>query len=282
MTMPYAEALADVKARVAAARTSFHAGMAILPRERREAMYALYAFCREVDDIADDGGSLEERKKGLQMWRERIAALFRGAPSDPITSALAPAVKAFSLIEKDFQDIIDGMAMDAGVPVCAPDFKTFDLYCDYVASAVGRISVRIFGDGSGEAMLVSHHLGRAFQMTNILRDLAEDAARGRLYLPAELLAKHQITARDPMTVLKDSRLSAVCRDLAVLARAHFAAADKAMQSCIPSAMRPAKVMRAYYHAIFERLVGEDWQNPSLRVRLPMWQKVWLTLKNLVS
>lgn len=282
MATTYQQAIDDVKARVAASRTSFHAGMAILPKARREAMYALYAFCREVDDIADDGATFEERERGLQQWRERIANLFRGNPSDNITTALAPAIQRFDLVEKDFQDIIDGMAMDAGMPICAPDVETLDLYCDRVASAVGRVSVRIFGDASLKAMKVSHHLGHAFQLTNILRDLAEDTTRGRLYLPEDLLAKHGVLSRVPSEVLRDPYLPAVCRDLAVQAHSHFTAADKAMQGCNPSAMRPAKIMRAYYGAIFDRLVADDWRNVSTRVNLPKWQKIWLVLRHLAD
>src|SRR3984957_16359827 len=278
----YQKAIAGVKARVAASRTSFHAGMAILPRERREAMYALYAFCREVDDIADDGGSREQRAQGLEEWRTRIADLFRGKADDNITESLLPAIGRYRLIENDFQAIIDGMAMDAGEPICAPDEKTLDLYCDCVASAVGRALVRIFGDSSDKAMEVSHHLGRAFQLTNILRDIAEDAARGRLYLPEELLAQHGVASRKPNEVLRDPSLRAVCRTLAQRARLHFDAADLAMQSCIPSAMRPARIMRAYYGAIFERLVKADWRDPSVRISLPKWQKYWLVLRHLID
>ena len=279
MTASYAEALADVKTRVKASRTSFHAGMSILPRAQREAMYAFYAFCREVDDIADDGATIETRRQGLQQWRERIAALFRGKAEDSITAALAPAVPQFALVEKDFQDIIDGMEMDAGIPLCAPSMSTLDLYCDRVASAVGRVSVRIFGDASENAMRLSYHLGRAFQLTNILRDLGEDAARARLYLPDELLAKHGIVSRKPSEVLRDPKLPEACRELASLARDHFEAADEAMKNGKPSAMRPARIMRAYYGAIFDRLTALDWKDPLLRVRLPAWQKVWLTVKS---
>src|ERR1700729_4045297 len=107
MTATYAQALAEVKTRVAASRTSFHAGMAMLPRARREAMYALYAFCREVDDIADDGGTPAQRAAGLQIWRENIVHLFQGKPSEAITAALLPAVRDYNLIESDFQAIID-------------------------------------------------------------------------------------------------------------------------------------------------------------------------------
>lgn len=280
--VPYPRALADVKARVAASRTSFHAGMLILPRARREAMYALYAFCREVDDIADESPTREESARGLQQWRSRISALFRGTAEDSITAALAPAINRFGLVESDFQSIIDGMAMDAATVICAPDMLTLDLYCDRVASAVGRVSVRIFGDASPAAMKLSYHLGRAFQLTNILRDLAEDAGRGRLYLPEEMLAKHGITSRVPAEVLRDEGLPAVCRDLAALTCGHFAAADEAMQICRPGAMRPARIMRAYYGAIFNRLVANDWRDPAARVCLPKWKKLWLVLRHMVG
>lgn len=282
MNVSYAEAMVEVKARVKHSRTSFHAGMNLLPKARREAMYALYAFCREVDDIADDGATVAARQQGLQQWRERIARLFRGEASEPITAALAPAVKRFALVEKDFQDIIDGMAMDAGAPLQAPDAATLDLYCDRVASAVGRVSVRIFGDDSANAMKVSHHLGRAFQLTNILRDLAEDAARGRLYLPEELLAQNGIAARTPELVLRDPQLPNVCRDLAEEALMQFEAASAAMQKCKQATMRPARMMKAYYYAIFERLVAADWQDPSQRICLSSWDKMWLALKVLGS
>jgi len=282
MAIGYAQALEDVMARVNKSRTSFRAGMAILPKDRREAMYALYAFCREVDDIADDGPTPEIRQIELQKWRERISNLFKGKVSNTITATLAPAVKKFTLVEKDFQDIIDGMAMDAGTPIVAPDMKTLDLYCDRVASAVGRVSVRIFGDASEDAMKVSFHLGRAFQLTNILRDLGEDAQRGRLYLPIELLSKNGVTANTPAQVLRDPQLPAVCRELATVARGHFFAADLAMKDCLRSAMRPARIMRSYYRAIFDRLVALDWKNPAKRVRLPIWQKLWLALRSLAG
>jgi phytoene synthase len=282
MAVTYQKALADVKARVGASRTSFHAGMAILPRERREAMYALYAFCRVVDDIADDSPTTAESLAGLEIWREHIHQLFLGAPSEAITAALVPALSRYGLVEADFQAIIDGMTMDAGTPLCAPDAKTLDLYCDRVASAVGRVSVRIFGDASPKAMDVAFHLGRAFQMTNILRDLAEDASRQRCYLPRELLIKHTIPLDNAEAILNHPHLRHACRDFAEETKKHFVAADQAMKSCIPSAMRPAKIMRAYYGAIFDKLVALDWNNPHVRVGLPRWQKFWLVLRHLLG
>jgi len=279
-TAEYQRALCEVRSRVVRSRSSFNAGMAVLPREKREAMYALYAFCREVDDIADDGPTPEERRNGLRKWRELIRAMFReGRAEDDITRVLSVAVKKFDLAEEDFQAVIDGMAMDAGEPIRAPSLTELDIYCDRVASAVGRVSVRIFGDAGPSGFKVAHHLGRALQLTNILRDLVEDAARGRLYLPRELLEKYSITARDPREVLRHESLPLVCRDLAAIAESHFAAADAAMRLCNRKVMRPARVMHAFYGAVLEKLIAEDWYDPSRRVCLPAWRKLWLALKS---
>lgn len=276
-SLSYDHALAEVKARVSASRTSFHAGMAILPKARRDAMYALYGFCREVDDIADDSPSAAIAAQGLEKWRVFIADAFRGHASNAITAALIPAIKQFNLDEKEFHEIIDGMEMDS-VAIVAPDDKTLDKYCDLVASAVGRVSVRIFGDSSANAMKVAHHLGRALQLTNILRDLAEDAARGRLYLPSDLLEKHGIAERDPQAVLRAPQLAKLCRDLADQARDHYQYANEFMAKCVPSAMRPARIMCSYYGAVFDRLVAEDWRDPAKRVSLSKAQKLILMFK----
>lgn len=281
LSAEYNTAIKDVRSRVAASGTSFSAGMSILPKERRNAMYALYAFCREVDDIADDGETKAARQEGLRIWRERISNLFQnGKPEDSITQALLPAIRRFKLVEIDFQDIINGMAMDAEENICAPDMAKLDSYCDLVASAVGRVSVRIFGENSDNGMKVAHHLGRALQLTNILRDLAEDAERGRLYLPEELLAKHKVSTRIPKDVLSDNNIKAVCRDLASHANDHFLGADNSINACSRSKMRPAIIMRDYYFAIFNKLVEKDWKYPFTRVSLSRLQKLWLALKHL--
>ena len=283
MTIPYDQAMTDVRKRVKASGTSFAAGMGVLPIPRREAMYALYAFCREVDDIADDAPTPQARDEGLKLWHERIHALFHeGKADDTISAALLPAIKRFDLVESDFQAIIDGMEMDAKETICAPSMAYLDSYCDHVASAVGRASVRIFGDSSAAAMRVAHHLGRALQLTNILRDLAEDAQRGRLYLPEELLTKNGIESRAPEEVLKDPNLPAVCRDLAVTVRKHFEQAGLAMKEGQWHALRPARIMRDYYEAIFIRLLKEDWKDPFKRVSLPLWQKIGLALRGLLG
>ena len=190
---------AYVTALVKASGTSFYHGMKILPAPRRDAMYAIYAFCRVVDDIADDDASFEAKRAALDAWRTRIAALYRGEANDPITRSLLAAIREFDLQREDFQDIVDGMEMDAGEPIVAPTLAALDVYCDRVASAVGRLSVRVFGDASAAARDVAYALGRGLQLTNILRDVGEDAARGRLYLPKEFLDEAGIPAEPQAT-----------------------------------------------------------------------------------
>jgi squalene synthase HpnD len=267
-----------IAAKVQASGTSFYSAMRLLPVERRNAMYAIYAFCREVDDIADEGGSLDDKRAGLEEWRAEIDRIYAGAPQKPIAQALLTPVKAFSLRKEDFLAVIDGMQMDAETTIVAPELATLDLYCDRVASAVGHLSVRAFGATEPEADTVAHHLGRALQLTNILRDLAEDGERGRLYLPKELLEQHGIPYADPLTVLAHPKLKKVCRDVAILALDHYSKARSAMDRCAKRPMRPAAIMGAVYRAILKRLIKADWRRLNEPVKLPKWQKLWLAFR----
>ncbi len=266
-----------IEERVKRAGTSFYRGMRVLPADRRHAMYAVYAFCRIVDDIADEDGTLPDKLRGLAEWRERIAGLYRNRSGDPVTRVLLAAVQRFQLREDDFAAVIDGMRMDAETVIVAPDRATLDLYCDRVASAVGRLSVRAFGDASDEADRVAHHLGRALQLTNILRDIKEDADRGRLYLPAEYLDDAGVP-RDALAALASPSLPLVCVRLAADARAHFNAANAHMARCDPTAMKPARLMGATYAAILSCLEQSGWRTPETRVSLPGWRKVWLMIR----
>jgi presqualene diphosphate synthase len=171
--------------------------MQLLPVQRRDAIYALYAFCREVGDIADGKASRSLKQALLLNWRSEIAHLFAGRPQHDVTRGLSEAIHLYGLRCDDFLAIIDGMEMDARRDIRAASFAELDRYCERVAVAVGRISVRIFGEASPAGERVAAELGRALQLTNILRDLAEDAQRHRLYLPRELLHAHGIFATMP-------------------------------------------------------------------------------------
>jgi presqualene diphosphate synthase len=267
-----------VAALVREAGSSFYRGMRVLPKERRAAMYALYAFCRKVDDIADGPEPMEAKRAALDAWRARIDALYAGASDDAVTRVLAAAVPLYGLRREDFLAIVDGMQMDAEAPIVAPALKTLDLYCDRVAAAVGRLSVRIFGDASPAADRVANALGRALQLTNILRDLVEDAERGRLYLPREWLEAAHVPA-DPAAALAAPGLPLVCARTAALAHNHFDQAAEAMRACDARAMRPARLMKETYAAILARLERRGWQAIGEPVSVPAWQKLWLALRH---
>jgi phytoene synthase len=269
--------LAEVERIVRRSGTSFYRGMRILPADRRAAMYAIYAFCRLVDDVADEPGSIEEKRAALEAWRVRVGKLGEGGGDLAVTRVLARAMAAFELRQADMLAVIDGMEMDAQAPMVAPDFATLDLYCDRVASAVGRLSVRAFGDSSTAADQVAYNLGRALQLTNILRDLGEDAARGRLYLPREWLFDAGVPL-DPEAAIKDPRLAQVCERLVKRVHAYFGGAGAAMARCKPEAMRPARLMAASYAAILARLERRGWQTPAKRVSVPIWEKLWIAVR----
>ncbi|WP_428483587.1 presqualene diphosphate synthase HpnD [Rhodopila sp.] len=269
--------LAAVETVVRGAGTSFYHGMRVLPPDRRHAMYAIYAFCRIVDDIADEAGALPDKIRALAAWRGRIAGLYQGRSEDAVTRVLVPSVARFQLRADDFIAVIDGMQMDAETDIVAPPMAVLDLYCDRVASAVGRLSVRAFGDTSPAADEVAHALGRALQLTNILRDIYEDAARGRLYLPAEYLADAGVPV-EPAAALTAPGLPIVCARLATLAHTYFHGAAQAMHQCDRTAMKPARLMGATYDALLSALERRGWQRLDERVSLPKWQKLWLACR----
>ncbi len=269
--------LQEVEALVQRAGTSFYRGMKVLAADRRAAMYAIYAFCRIVDDVADEPGPLGEKIAGLAAWRGRIAGLYAGRAEDAVTRVLLPAVQRYALRQDDFMAVIDGMQMDAEAVIVAPDVAELDLYCDRVAAAVGRLSVRAFGDASPAADDVAWHLGRALQLTNILRDVAEDVARGRLYLPREWLRDAGVPA-DPAAALRHPGLPAVCARMAADARRHFTEARAAMHRCAPRAMRPARLMGASYAALLHRLERRGWTRLEQPVQVPKWQKLLIALR----
>ena len=268
-----------IRQRVEAAGTSFYWAMRLLPTDRRNGMYAVYAFCREVDDIADDTGPPAPKKAALDAWHAEIDALYAGHPRHLLARALKEPVSRYALRRSDFHDVIDGMEMDAAEDIRAPDLATLDRYCARVAAAVGHLSVHVFGDPGPDAHDVADALGRALQLINILRDLDEDARRGRLYLPRELLDRHGIRTAEPLSVLRHPALPAVCRDLAAIAEEHFAEADRAMARCSRRAMRPAAVMGAFYHAMLDALLRSGWRDPTVRIGLSKPQKLWLALRH---
>lgn len=243
-----------------ASGSSFYAAMRLMPKAQREAMYEIYSFCRRVDDIADESGPRDTRLDQLRLWRSDIDALYRGSVVSRARGLAAP-IKTFGLRREDFQAVIDGMEMDVVADIRAPDWAKLDAYCDRVASAVGRLSVRIFGMEEKAGIALAYHLGRALQLTNILRDIDEDAAIGRLYLPREALTTAGITNTDPAAVMAHPRLGEVCEQVVARARDHFVEADRIMKKCRRSTVRAPRIMSAAYQAILRKLVRRGWAAP---------------------
>jgi phytoene synthase len=271
---------AEVAERVQQAGTSFYWAMRLLPRAKREAMFAVYAFCRAVDDIADGDLPAERKLAALADWRREIDRLYAGAPEDPVARALLAPVARFGLRKQDFLAVIDGVEMDARGPIVAPPMAELELYCMRVAGAVGCLSVRIFGAPQPAGDRLAAELGEAVQLTNLLRDIAEDAAVGRLYLPRELLAEAGVPA-NPAVARDHPRLAVVCERVAERAEARFRAADATLAGLSRRDLKPARIIRAIYHRLLERLRERGFRTLEPPVKLGRSEKLAIALRNLL-
>jgi squalene synthase HpnD len=258
--------------------SSFYTAMKILPPAQRAAMFEIYGFCRRVDDIADSDAPRAERLIELAAWRADVNALYAGQVP-PRLAGLAKPMRDFDLAKEDFLALIDGMEMDAFDDIRGPSAAILDLYCDRVASAVGRLSVRVFGIEREAGKALAHHLGRALQLTNILRDLDEDAGVGRLYVPREALAKAGITTNDPKAALRSATLGTACAELVARAAEHFAQAEAIMARLPRKSVRAPRIMGLVYRAILDRLVARGWSAPRQPIRLPRARLLWIVLRH---
>lgn len=265
-----------------AAGSSFYAGMRVLPKAEREAMYAVYGFCRIVDDIADDQqGDRATRAAALDRWRDDLDALYAGR--DPGQAAfLVEAVRRFALHREDFEAVIDGMATDVAGDVRWPSDADLDLYCDRVASAVGRLSVQVFGMDREPGVALSHHLGRALQLTNILRDIDEDAAIGRVYLSAEALTGAGIALTTPQEVVADPRIDTAVRPLVAKAHRHYHAAHDILATRPKGHLIAPRLMEAAYAKLLRRMEQAGWAQPRMRVKTNKLALLWTVARLLVT
>ena len=259
--------------------SSFYLAMRILPAAQRDAMYQVYAFCRAVDDIADGTLPRGERAAALEQWRADIDDCYAGKPRRSL-AALTQHIHAFHLSRDDFIAVIDGMAMDAAEDIVAPDEATLDLYCDRVASAVGRLSVRIFGMHEDAGRRLAHHLGRALQLTNILRDIDEDAGIGRVYLPRELLSREGISTTDISSIVNDARLPRVALALADRARSHYAQSDAIMATAPRVQVRAPRIMSGAYRCVLEANLKRGFDLPRNHVRTPRSRLLWIVARHI--
>jgi phytoene synthase len=260
-----------------ASGSSFYFAMRILPRRQRDAMFEIYRYCRSVDDIADSRGPREGRLAELNLYRDDVQALYSGRTPARLAGFTA-AISDFGLRKIDFMAVIDGMEMDVVQDIRAPDLNTLDLYCDLVASAVGRLSVKVFGMPDADGIALSHHLGRALQLTNILRDLDEDAAIGRLYLPREYLSAADIRTNDPEQVLASPNLTKACTLVIDTAGEHFRKARAIMDRQPRATVKAPRIMAEAYMPMLERLKARGFAAPRQRVRPSRARLAWAVLR----
>ncbi len=250
--------------------SSFYLAMKLLDKEKRNAMFTVYAFCREIDDIADEPAPLEEKKKNLKIWRDDIDRLYDGVePEQIVAKALAEPIKKFNLPKEEFIALIDGMEMDIPDGMRAPTMTELQLYCRRVAGAVGLLSVCVFGDYSETAQRFAVMLGEALQLTNILRDMEEDMDLGRLYMPQECLEKAgiEITDNTPLSrVLNNPDLKIARQALADQAALRFTEAEAALTALNGKQMKPAVIMKCVYKKIFDLMEKRGWEVLSPRAK----------------
>lgn len=278
------EAQRHVRETVQRAGSSFFWGMRLLPPERRAAIYAVYAYCRDVDDIADGDAPDAVKLEQLHEWRSEIDRLYDGDATNPITSALVRPVVEFDLPKAEFLAVLDGMERDALGGVIAPTQEDLRSYCRQVAGAVGVLCMQIFAKGDPRAAPAKRNeiavaLGDALQLTNILRDLGDDASRGRIYLPQEILEDAGVAARTPDALLRDPALPVACARLAESARRRFADTRALLDTVSRRTARPCRVMLEVYARLLAHLEATEWRNPEHRMRVPRREKYWIVLRH---
>ena len=274
MTMTSVSSAPTPAAAQAASGSTFYAGMRVLRKAEREAMYAVYGFCRIVDDIADDQTlPLAEQRVQLEAWRRDIEGLYAG--TDPGRAAMvAEPVARYGLEKADFLSVIDGMRMDLE-GIRAPDLATLYLYCDRVAVAVGRLSVKIFGMPEQAGLDLAHNLGRALQLTNILRDVDEDAAMGRLYLPEEYLADAGVRARTPAEAILEPAVDRACLRLAQTAETHYGQAAHILAARPAGQLAAPRLMGALYASLLRQMRASGWTPPRERAHIRKAALLWI-------
>ncbi|HEY0665598.1 MAG TPA: presqualene diphosphate synthase HpnD [Gallionella sp.] len=257
--------------------SSFTSSFRFLPREKREAMTVLYAYCREIDDVVDECSDAGVARTALNWWRGEIAAVYGGKPTHPVCQALVPVVKRYNLPQEHLLEIIDGMEMDLDQPRY-PDFKSLQLYCYRVASVVGLLSAEIFGYTDRETLKYAHDLGIAFQLTNIIRDVGEDARRNRIYLPMEELQQFGVTAADILNANETEGFHRLMAFQIERARRYYRQAFEHLPAADRKAQRAGLIMAAIYQAVLNEVESSGSHVLKERVSLTPTYKLWLALK----
>ena len=267
--------------KAAASGSSFYYSFLFLPPERRRAITALYAFCREVDDAVDESSDAQLAATKLAWWRQEIANLFAGKPHHPVSKALQPHLETFSLSEKHLGEIIDGMEMDL-TQTRYLDWKGLERYCYHVAGVVGLLAARIFGFSEPRTLDYARSLGIAFQLTNIIRDVGEDARKNRIYVPMEDLQKFGVPASEILGLRQSEGFAKLMAFQAARARAHYDEALRALPPADRKAQRPGLIMAAIYRTLLDEIERDGFAVLHRRTSLTPLRKFWIAWKTWVT
>lgn len=260
--------------KAAASGSSFYNSFRFLPAERRRAIIALYAFCREVDDVVDETTDAAVARIKLEWWRSQVAAIFDGVPQHPVAQALKPVVQAFQLPQEHLLAVIDGMAMDLDFDRY-PDFALLERYCDRVAGVVGLMSAQIFGYSNDSTRAYARDLGIAFQLTNIIRDVGEDAQRGRIYLPQDEMERFGVASAELFQKRVTPGFKALMEFQVQRARKFYDKAFAALPAADRRAQRPGLIMAAIYRALLDEIVRDGFRVLDRRYSLSPLRKAWI-------
>ncbi len=260
--------------KAAASGSSFYYSFLFLPPDQRQAITALYAFCREVDDVVDECSDVGVARTKLDWWRAELDRCFDGEPTHPVTTALLNPVHERNLPREYFQEIIDGMEMDLE-RTRYESFSDLALYCHRVAGVVGLLSAEIFGYRDRHTLKYAETLGTAFQLTNILRDVREDAERGRIYLPLDELFEHRVNPHDLLRLEPGEGMRGLCRHQAQRARDYYRRALDYLPDIDREAQRSGLIMAGIYRTLLDEIESDGFRVMEHRVRLTPLRKLWI-------
>ena len=261
--------------------SSFYYSFLFLPPERRRAITALYAFCREVDDAVDEPSDPSAARATLAWWRGELDRLFAGNPQHPVTLALDPAIEPFGITKAQMSEIMDGMEMDLNQNRYL-NFAGLQLYCHRAAGVVGALAARIFGYRNARTREYAERLGLAFQLTNIIRDVGEDARKNRIYLPLDELKEYGVTAADILSANHTESFVRLMRFQAERARRSYDEALEFLPAEDRRAQRPGLMMAAIYRALLDEIAGDDYRVLQQRTALTPIRKLWIAWRTWVT
>jgi 15-cis-phytoene synthase len=263
--------------KASASGSSFYYSFLFLPAPRRRAITALYAFCREVDDVVDETAEMQIAAAKLAWWRAELANLYRGNPQHPVTRALLPFIGDYSLPHEHLNEIIDGMEMDL-TQTRYLDWAALERYCHRAAGVVGLLAARIFGYTDARTLEYARDLGIAFQLTNIIRDVGEDARKNRIYLPMDELKRFDVPAADLLNARETPQFNALMRFQDERARSWYDKAFAALPAQDRRAQRPGLIMAAIYKALLDEIGRDGFRVLSRRTSLTPLRKLWIAWK----